>query len=118
MNRKRHIPRFSRYLAPNIKARREELGLTQSDLAERAGLSVSFLAAIEINNKTPSLETLDLIADVMDMEAYELLLDSRKTYHNKERVVIRKFAEEAQKRIQTAVNKALRDLSQKYAEKL
>ncbi len=112
-----HDPSFTYDLGMNIKARREELGLTQGELAAKAHLSLPFLAAIEIGKKTPSLNSLDLIARAMEVEAFELLMPSWIEHPYPVRVTIRKYTEEAEKRIRTAVNKALRDLSKKYAQR-
>lgn len=112
-----HEPSFSFDLGMNIKTRREELGLTQGELAAKANLSLPFIAAMEIGNKTPSLSSLDLIARALGIEAFELLIPSWIEHPYQERVTIRKYTEEAEKRIHTAVSKALRDLSKKYAQR-
>ena len=52
-------------LGQRIRQRRQELGLSQRELAERAGLSRSFLSQIEHNLITPSIDSLREISEVL-----------------------------------------------------
>ncbi|MDO5971906.1 helix-turn-helix transcriptional regulator [Flavivirga aquimarina] len=52
----------------SIKARRKALKVTQPQLAELAGVSVTTLYQIERGQGNPTLDTLDKIADVLGME--------------------------------------------------
>lgn len=49
----------------NIKARREELGISQKELAERAKISQSFLCDIEQGRCKPSIDTAVKLAEVL-----------------------------------------------------
>jgi transcriptional regulator with XRE-family HTH domain len=51
----------------NIKERREELGLTQKELAEKAGITQSFLCDIEQGRSKPSIDTAVKIADALNI---------------------------------------------------
>jgi transcriptional regulator with XRE-family HTH domain len=51
-----------------IKERREVLRLTQSHLAELAGIGLRTLKNIESGKGNPSIETLNKIADILGME--------------------------------------------------
>ena len=51
----------------NIKKRREELGMSQKDLAEKAGISQSFLCDIEQGRSKPSIDTALKIAEVLNI---------------------------------------------------
>lgn len=59
----------------NIAYYRKKAGLTQEALAEKIGISRSYLGAIEAPNflKPFSLETLFDIANALDVEPYQLL---------------------------------------------
>jgi transcriptional regulator with XRE-family HTH domain len=59
-------------LAKNIKEKRQELGITQSELAERAGISTNFIAMIETKKKFPAPETLERIAAALQIETHRL----------------------------------------------
>ena len=51
----------------NIRERREQLGISQKELAEKAGISQSFLCDIEQGRCKPSIETAIKIAQVLDV---------------------------------------------------
>jgi transcriptional regulator with XRE-family HTH domain len=59
-------------LSKNLRENRQKLRLTQSELAERAGISTNFVAMIELKHKFPTPETLDRLSAALDIEAYEL----------------------------------------------
>jgi transcriptional regulator with XRE-family HTH domain len=59
-------------LARNLKKKRQELGITQSKLAERADISTNFIALIETRKKFPAPETLERLADTLGVEISEL----------------------------------------------
>ena len=52
----------------DIKSRRTELGLTQSELAGLAEVSINTIVAIERGTGNPSLSTLEKICKVMGIE--------------------------------------------------
>ena len=51
----------------NVKERREELGMSQKELAEKAGISQSFLCDIEQGRSKPSIDTALKIAEVLNI---------------------------------------------------
>lgn len=55
-------------LATEIRALREARGLSQRELAERVGTTQSAIARLEGGNISPSLPTLDKIAEALDAE--------------------------------------------------
>jgi len=59
-------------LAYNMKENRNRLGLSQSRLAERTGLSTQYIAMIELTRKFPSPEMLERIADALEIDPPEL----------------------------------------------
>jgi len=62
-------------LASRLKGIRKERGLTQEQLADKAGLSWNFIAKIETDNTTISLQTLVTIANVLDVSIDYLLMN-------------------------------------------
>lgn len=58
--------RLSMALAQAVYDRRTELGLTQSDLAERAGLTQAKISRIEGSDTVPTLPLLAKLADALD----------------------------------------------------
>lgn len=51
----------------NIKKYRNDLGLTQQQLADRLGMSLNFIGKIEVGYDRPSLYTLIDIADNLEI---------------------------------------------------
>jgi len=67
-------------LARNVKKRREELGMYQSELAERTSLSKQYISLIEQGiKKTPSLTTLKKFAKIFGCTLDELIAEDDET---------------------------------------
>jgi transcriptional regulator with XRE-family HTH domain len=59
-------------LSRNIKLFRVDSGLSQAELAEKAGISTPYLGTVERGDKWPSPATLAEIAFSMGIEPYDL----------------------------------------------
>jgi transcriptional regulator with XRE-family HTH domain len=59
-------------LAINIKENRRKKGLTQEKLAEKANMSLHYLAILELARKFPSGEMLERLAGALEIEPHEL----------------------------------------------
>ena len=59
-------------LAKNLKKNRRRLGLTQPELAERAGLSTHYLGMIEVTRNFPTAGMLERLAAALGIKSYEL----------------------------------------------
>jgi transcriptional regulator with XRE-family HTH domain len=59
-------------LGARIKELRKRVGLTQDQLAEKVGVESKYLSRIEVGKRQPSLETLEHIADCLQVEMKEL----------------------------------------------
>jgi transcriptional regulator with XRE-family HTH domain len=68
------VPALHAILASNIKRYRVIFGISQAELAERAGISSGFVAEIEIERKYPSLEKLEAISRVFGLRPFRLLM--------------------------------------------
>ena len=55
-------------IGQTIKQRRKELGITQPDLAELAGVSKNTLYQLERGQGNPSLDIITKLAEVLGME--------------------------------------------------
>jgi ribosome-binding protein aMBF1 (putative translation factor) len=62
-------------LAMEIHALREKRGLSQRELAERLGTTQSAIARLEAGNVSPSLATLDRVADALGVELVVRFVD-------------------------------------------
>ena len=63
----------------NLKAARKRRNMTQANLAEEADVSIGFIGDIETGRTYPSFQTLEKLAEVLEMEPYELLLPPEHT---------------------------------------
>lgn len=68
----KHTPANFNRLAQNVLNRRHEQGITQVELARRAGCSVSTVSRLERAEGPISVETLFRIASGLDCRASEL----------------------------------------------
>ena len=59
-------------LAQNLKENRRRLGITQPELAERAGMSTQYLAMIEIARKFPTADILERLSAALGINPHEL----------------------------------------------
>jgi transcriptional regulator with XRE-family HTH domain len=60
----------ARSFGEQIRARRKELGLSLEELAQRTGLTASFLSLVERNMSNPSLESLRHIAEALGVPPF------------------------------------------------
>jgi transcriptional regulator with XRE-family HTH domain len=58
-----------------IRARRLELGLSLRELAERVGLTASFLSQIERDLASPSIESLRKVSDALEVPIFHFLVE-------------------------------------------
>jgi transcriptional regulator with XRE-family HTH domain len=58
---------------------RKQKGLTVNKLANLAGISQSFLREIELGNKKPTIETLSLVCNALDISLKDFFDDSFKS---------------------------------------
>jgi len=65
-------------LSFNIKKRRQILGISQVNLAEKIGTSTQYIGQIEQNKKFPSPEMLERIAEALEVDSPQLF--SLETY--------------------------------------
>ena len=66
-------------LGDRIRARRKELRMSQSELAERAGMTASFVSQVERGVTSPSIDSLYKISQVLDLPVFHFLLEPETT---------------------------------------
>ena len=59
-------------LAENMKTRRKNLGISQSDLAERINTAPNYISKIEAERQFPSVSMLEKIAIALDCDTVDL----------------------------------------------
>jgi transcriptional regulator with XRE-family HTH domain len=67
----RHSPQ--REFGSRVRTRRNELGLTQEELADRAELHWTYLGGIERGVRNPALQKIVLLAAALEIDAGDLL---------------------------------------------
>jgi transcriptional regulator with XRE-family HTH domain len=66
------VTNLKKLLAFNMKEQRRVLGISQAALAERVKTSTHYIAMIELERKTPSLDMLERIAEALQIDPPEL----------------------------------------------
>lgn len=66
----------------NVKAYRQRIGLSQEAFAEKCGMHRTYISAIECFRRSISLENIQKIADALEIEPYQLLLENRENDQN------------------------------------
>ena len=74
MGKRRAKPGICERFGTAIKFRREELGLTQEDLAEKAGIHRTYLSDVERGSRNLSLVNIEKLAAAMGMKISELFV--------------------------------------------
>ena len=71
MGKRRAKPDVRERFGTAVKFRREELGLTQEDLAEKAGIHRTYLSDIERGTRNVSLVNIERVAAALDLSLSE-----------------------------------------------
>jgi len=95
-------------LGKNIKLLRKQKGLTQAILAEKTDISIIFLSSIERGTKFPKPDTLGKIAQILNVEVFELFKGSLVPTDSK------KLVTAISKDIKRKLNAALEDIFEQY----
>lgn len=74
------LPLLMHALALEIKVRREELGLSQEDLAGRMEIDRPYVSLIEVARKQPTLSVLYRLAQGLDLSLAELMARVERRY--------------------------------------
>lgn len=64
-----------RRVGANIKRLRREQGISQEELADRAGMHRTFISQIERAVKNPTIQTLDKIAQALGVPLTEIVVE-------------------------------------------
>ena len=92
--------------AHNLKNHRKNCGLSQEKLAERVNVSIHHIAMIEIARSYPAMDLVERIANVLNIEIYELFVDPLSPPEQMERLY-QLVAKNIDKVVGDAVGKAL-----------
>ncbi len=59
----------------NLKKYRRNIGLSQEAFADKCGMHRTYISAIECYRRSISLENIQRIADALEIESYQLLIE-------------------------------------------
>jgi len=94
--------------AYNLKKNRQNRGLSQAKLAESTNVSTHHIAMIEIARNYPAMELVERIANVLDIEIYELFINPLSPPEEMERLY-QTIAKNIEQVVEEAIKKALTD---------
>ena len=92
--------------AYNLKKHRKNCCLSQEKLAEKVNVSIHHIAMMEIARSYPAMELVERIANVLNIEIYELFIDPLSPPEEMERFY-QLMAKNIEKVVSDAVEKAL-----------
>ena len=67
---------IARAVGTVVRRRREALGLSQEDFAERTGHHRTYIGFLERGERSPNVQTLQRVAEALDLNASDLLRES------------------------------------------
>ena len=85
------------------------MDITQAKLAELAETSVAFIAEIETERKSPSLESLGKIAHALGLEVYQLLLPEGPIEVAERQTLFTDLKKDLTTKIQRDIDETIRD---------
>lgn len=62
-----------RIFGDRVRARRQELGLSQEELAHKASIARAYIGSLESGERNPSLDTVARLASALDVDAADLV---------------------------------------------
>ena len=72
------MSKVAKNLGSRIRTYRLKKGISQEELAFKSSLSTTYLGQIERAEKSPTVETLDKVANALDVSIYDLFLFDEK----------------------------------------
>ena len=104
------MTKLRKLLSFNIKKRRQILGISQIQLAEKIGTSTQYIGQIEQNKKFPSPEMLERIAEALEVDSPQLF--SMETYSQNAILQFRAYLKDnMEKAIDGFIDKGLTDVN-------
>jgi len=99
-------------LALNLKKNRKKKGLTQEKLAEKADISLRYIAMLELGKSFPSGEMLEKLAKVLDIDAIQLFdisENSEEALQQLDQSVISNIKQAVKEAVKETLNNELKD---------
>jgi transcriptional regulator with XRE-family HTH domain len=93
-------------LGKNIKHFRLQRGLSQADLAEKAGVSITFVSNIERGNNYPLAGTICNLTKALNVEVWELFKGEITPDESKD--LVQRLADDVRKQVDGALDSVFR----------
>ena len=101
-------------MALNIKRIRKQRGFTQSQLAERAGISFGYMNDIERSRRWPSAENIARLADALRLDPYQLFLPNQDSPYFDRHHTLSTFSRLVKQGVSEKIDEVLESLLQPY----
>jgi transcriptional regulator with XRE-family HTH domain len=92
-----------------MKKYRVLLGISQAELAERAGISVGYVGEVEMGRKFPSPEKFEAIARVLGLRPFRLIMGPEDVTDAMGPDAVYETAEKLKKRLYEEIDEFVRD---------
>lgn len=66
-----------RVFGSNVKKYRKQKGLSQEEFADMCGMHRTYISAIECYRRSISLDNIQKIADVLEIDTYKLFIEEK-----------------------------------------
>lgn len=86
------MSKITESVGDKIRSLRKERGLSQESLALKAGLNTSYMGQIERAEKSATIDSLEKIANALDVPIEELFSFEREESNNVDKTIIDKVA--------------------------
>jgi len=101
-------------IAGNIRRIRKEMGITQSTLAEKAGISSGYMCDIERSRRWPSAEIITRLSEVLKMDPFQLLLPTEDSPYFDRHRTLTSFSRQVKDAIEEKMSEVFDNMMQPY----
>jgi transcriptional regulator with XRE-family HTH domain len=103
-------------LSDNIKKLRNRREWTQQELAKKANISMNFLSEIERGRKWPYPETLQSLAEALNVEIFEFFIPKKIEAPSAIEAYMNRFSTDMAIALEKSVQNTLFSIKQKYGQ--
>jgi transcriptional regulator with XRE-family HTH domain len=106
--RGRAMTKIREIFKENLRRERKRHGYSQEHFAELCGLSQNYIAALENGRKYPSAETMQKIANALNLKPYLLIIEDDPNEVSETATNMRLFIEEVRRRMEMDLEECAR----------
>jgi len=101
-------------IAGNIRRVRKEMGFTQAELAENAGISSGYMCDIERSRRWPSADIITRLAEVLKMDPFQLLLPTEDSPYFDRHRTLTSFSRQVKEAFEEKMSEVFDNMMQPY----